>query len=163
MLYDAGLKRTALSWLPFAVAFPTLPLWAWAGASPGGAIPPQLWWSVPVVAVMVVGIHLADTIPDLQTDAEAGVRGLAHRLGLRRSLALCWGAFIATLSLTLLLWAVLPYRAEWYLPGLAAGALLLVAGISVYMKDPARVRTMSLLLELGAMAAAVGWFAAITL
>ena len=31
LLYDAGLKNTPFSWLPFAIAFPTLPLWAWAG------------------------------------------------------------------------------------------------------------------------------------
>src|SRR5205814_7676218 len=78
LLYDAGLKYTAFSWLPFAIAFPTLPLWAWAGASPDGQIPPRLWWTVPVIALTVVGIHLADTIPDLQTDTAAGVRGLAH-------------------------------------------------------------------------------------
>ena len=77
LLYDAGLKYTALSWLPFAVAFPTLPLWAWAGASPEGAFPPQLAWVVPVGAILVLGIHLADTIPDIAGDTQAGVRGLA--------------------------------------------------------------------------------------
>src|SRR3954471_5082661 len=42
LLYDAGLKYTALSWLPFAVAFPTLPLWAWVGVHPDGTLPVQL-------------------------------------------------------------------------------------------------------------------------
>src|SRR5207248_8429571 len=90
LLYDAGLKYTAFSWLPFAIAFPTLPLWAWAGASADGSIPARLGWVVPVGAVLVLGIHLADTIPDLAADTGAGVRGLAHRLGPGRSLTLCW-------------------------------------------------------------------------
>ncbi len=163
LLYDAGLKYTAFSWLPFSVAFPTLPLWAWAGASTDGTFPPQLFWVVPVGAVLVLGIHLADTIPDLAADTEAGVRGLAHRLGLARSLALCWGAFAVGTLLTVALLPFLRYRLEWYLPGLIAGALLLFAGVLVYLRDDGRVRVMSLLLEMGAMSIAVGWVAGITL
>ena len=163
LLYDAGLKYTAFSWLPFSIAFPTLPLWAWAGASPDGLFPPQLFWVVPVGAVLVLGIHLADTIPDLAADTEAGVRGLAHRLGLSRSLALCWGAFAAGTLVTLALLPFLRYSLQWYLPGLIAGTLLLSAGITVYLRQPSNVRVMSLLLEVGAMAIAVGWVAGITL
>ena len=163
LLYDAGLKYTALSWLPFVVAFPTLPLWAWAGAAPDGQIPARLWWAVPVIAVTVVGVHMADTIPDLQTDTDAGVRGLAHRLGLKGSLALCWGAFAAALLLTLALSAILPYNTTWYVPGAVAGGLLVAGGILLYLRDPSKVRVMSLLLEVGAIAIAVGWLAGITL
>lgn len=162
LLYDAGLKYTAFSWLPFSIAFPTLPLWAWAGASPDGTIPPQLFWVAPVGAVLVLGIHLADTIPDLATDTQAGVRGLAHRLGLSRSLALCWGAFAVGTLLTLALLPLLHYSLEWYLPGLLMGTLLLFAGVLVYLRDARHVRLMSLLLEMGAMSIAVGWVAGIT-
>jgi 4-hydroxybenzoate polyprenyltransferase len=163
LLYDAGLKYTAFSWLPFSIAFPTLPLLAWAGASPDGTFPPQLFWVVPIGAVLVLGIHLADTIPDLASDTAAGVRGLAHRLGLGRSLALCWGAFAAGTLLTLALLPFLRYSLQWYLPGLVAGSVLMLAGVAVYLRDGGRVRLMSLLLEIGAMSIAVGWVAGITL
>lgn len=163
LLYDAGLKYTPFSWLPFSIAFPTLPLWAWAGASPDGTFPPQLFWVVPVSAVLVLGIHLADTIPDLASDTAAGVRGLAHRIGLSRSLALCWGAFVAGTLLTLVLLPFLRYNLVWYLPGLVVGTLLLVCGVLVYLRDAGRVRLMSLLLEMGAMFIAVGWVAGMTL
>ncbi len=163
LLYDAGLKYTAFSWLPFMLAFPTLPLWAWAGASPNGQIPPKLFWEIPVVAVLVVGLHLADTIPDLRADSAAGVRGLAHRLGATRSLALCWGAFGASLLVTLVLWTVIPYNVQWYLPGLITGALLMMGGVTLYLSDSSRLRVMSLLLELGAMALAIGWLAGLML
>ncbi len=163
LLYDAGLKYTVLSWLPFSVAFPTLPLWAWAGVYPGLGFPPQLWWVAPVGAVLVLSIHLADTMPDLTTDAEAGVRGLAHRIGLRRSLALAWGSFAVAALLTLALWSILPYRTEWYITGLVLGAASVACGMIVYRQNPGRIKTMSLLLEMGAVALAVGWIAAITL
>ncbi|HUP26893.1 MAG TPA: UbiA family prenyltransferase [Chloroflexia bacterium] len=161
LIYDAGLKRTAFSWLPFSVAFPTLPLWAWAGVE--GRFPPQLAWVVPVGGVMVLGIHLADTIPDLTGDTEAGVRGLAHRIGLQRSLALCWCAFGAAALMTLILSGVLQYRYEWYLPGLFTGTLLMAAGVAIYFLDRRRLKLMALLLELGALVLAVGWVAAVTL
>jgi 4-hydroxybenzoate polyprenyltransferase len=163
LLYDAGLKYTAFSWLPFAVAFPTLPLWAWAGASPQGVFPSQLAWVVPVGAILVLGIHLADTIPDLAADTQAGVRGLAHRIGLPRSLALCWAAFATATLLTLALTLVIPYNLQWYLPGLAIAAALMLSAVTLYLLNPSRLKLMALLLEIGALALAVGWVAAITL
>ena len=163
LLYDAGLKYTALSWLPFSIAFPTLPLWAWAGVHPEGQFPDRLWWVLPVAGVLALGIHLADTIPEIARDTEAGVRGLAHRLGLRRSVALCWGAFGGAWLLTLGLWSVIPYREEWYLPGLIASALLMVTGALIYFRDATKVKAMTLLLEVGAIALAVGWLGAIML
>jgi 4-hydroxybenzoate polyprenyltransferase len=161
LLYDAGLKYTAFSWLPFALAFPTLPLWAWAGAY--GSVPERLLWVWPVGAVLVIGIHLADTLPDLETDSAAGVRGLAHRLGPQVALFLCWGAFAGAVALTFALWAVIPYRVEWYVPGLVLGVLLIAGGIGVYLVNPGRVRLMSLMLEIGAIALAVGWVAGLML
>lgn len=163
LLYDAGLKYTALSWLPFAIAFPTLPLWGWAGASPEGTFPQQLLWVAPVIAVLAVGIHLADTIPDLASDTDAGVRGLAHRLGLRRSLLLCWGAFGLAVALTVAMLGLFPYRLDLYLPGLALGLLLMLSAAALYLRAPFRLREMALLLELGALALAVGWIGAVML
>ena len=116
-----------------------------------------------MVAVLVVGIHMADTIPDLESDLQAGVQGAAHRLGLKRSLALCWGAFGLTALLTLALFAFLPYRIEWYLPGLILGLLLMSAGVLLYLSDRSRLKVMALLLEVGALVLGVGWLAAITL
>jgi len=163
LLYDAGLKYTAFSWLPFCIAFPTLPLWAWVGVHPSGDFPPRLLWVIPVAVVLVLGIHLADTIPDLESDTEAGVLGLAHRIGLRRALALCWAAFGAAAVITLLLWPLLGYSPEWYIPGLLAALILMGSAIVLYRGQRVRLKTMSLLLETGALALAVGWVGAILL
>ena len=163
LLYDVGLKYTAFSWLPFSIAFPTLPLWAWVGAHPNGDIPPRLLWVLPVGAVMVLVIHLADTIPDLASETSAGVRGLAHRLGMRRSIALAATAGAAGLLLTLALWPFLGYRAEWYVPGAIVGTVFILAGLMVYHRGNASLKLGSFLLEIGALALSVGWIGALIL
>jgi 4-hydroxybenzoate polyprenyltransferase len=81
-VYNAWLKRTSLSWLPFAVAFPLIPLFGMAALDRW----PSLWWTMFAVPFpAIVAIHLADALPDLETDAAAGVRGLAQVLGARRT------------------------------------------------------------------------------
>jgi 4-hydroxybenzoate polyprenyltransferase len=163
LLYDVGLKYTAFSWLPFSVAFPTLPLWAWVGAHPDGDIPSRLLWVLPVGAVIVLVIHLADTIPDLASDTQAGVRGLAHRLGMSRSIALAVAAGLAGLLLTLALWPLLNYRAEWYLPGAVVGVLLMLVGVLIYLKPTPHLKLGSFLLETGALTLSVGWIGGLIL
>jgi 4-hydroxybenzoate polyprenyltransferase len=118
---------------------------------------------VPVAAVLVLGIHLADTIPDLEMDAEAGVRGLAHRLGMNRAVALCWGAFLGAVVFTLLLWPFLSYQGEWYVPGVILAVILMGAGVVLYRAKRIPLKLMALLLEVGALALAVGWVGAILL
>ncbi len=161
LLYDAGLKYTILSWLPFCVAFPTLPLWGWAGAHPDLPFPPGLLWTVPVAAILVLGIHLADTLPDLAGDTAAGVRGLAHRLGLRNSLLLCRAAFIVAPLLTLFFSQFLPYTLQWYLPALLLDALLLLASILLQSRATLGLKGTCGLLQAGALIFSIGWIAAI--
>src|SRR5206468_3675734 len=76
--YDLKLKRTALSFLPFAVAFPLVPLWvAMIAGRPLEALGPVLLGGIP----LSVSIHLADAIPDRAPDRAAGVNTLAVTLG----------------------------------------------------------------------------------
>jgi 4-hydroxybenzoate polyprenyltransferase len=147
--YSARLKRTAWSWLPFAVAFPMLPLF---GAAALRAWPPR-WWSLFVVgAPAVVAIHLADTLPDLETDAAGGVRGLAHRLGAR-------GTRRASLGALGLVGAAVGGV------GLAGGSRAAAAGGALGLGlgglALARPATHRLAVEAGATAAALGWVAAL--
>lgn len=76
--YDLGLKRTPLSVLPFAVAFPLLPLWVGIVAGrPLGLLSPVLLGGIPLAGA----IHLADAIPDRDADRSAGIHSLAVALG----------------------------------------------------------------------------------
>lgn len=98
--YNLGLKATVWSWVPYAVAFGSLPAVVWlAGAE--RALPP-VWMSV-VGALLGVGAHLLNVLPDLVQDERAGVRGLPHRLGERRvrilgPLLLLCGSVVVTLA-----------------------------------------------------------------
>lgn len=100
--YNLGLKSTVLSWVPYAVAFGGLTVFV-ALADPHGVLP-AAW--VPVAAAMLgVGAHLVNTLPDLAADAATGVRGLPHRLGARGStvtaaLVLVTGSVVVALGAT---------------------------------------------------------------
>lgn len=83
--YNLGLKATAFSWLPYGVAFGSLP----AVVSLAGSAPHAPRWSVVVAAVAIgVAAHLLNALPDLADDAATGVHGLPLRLGERRTRAL---------------------------------------------------------------------------
>jgi 4-hydroxybenzoate polyprenyltransferase len=77
-VYNLGAKATAVSWLPYAVAFGSLPaVVTLAGDSP--ALPP--WWMVAAAAALGVAAHFLNALPDLSADVATGVRGIPHRLG----------------------------------------------------------------------------------
>jgi 4-hydroxybenzoate polyprenyltransferase len=80
--YNLGMKATAWSWLPYAVAFGGLPAFVSLTENPD-ALPP-LWMSL-AGALLGVGAHFVNVLPDLADDAATGVRGLPHRLGARWS------------------------------------------------------------------------------
>jgi 4-hydroxybenzoate polyprenyltransferase len=77
--YNLGLKATVWSWLPYAVSFGGL---AAVVTLADGQAPP--WWWPVGAALLGVGAHLLNVLPDLADDAATGVRGLPHRLGPRR-------------------------------------------------------------------------------
>ena len=78
--YNAGLKATIWSWVPYAVAFGALPAVATLARSDH---PAPAGWAVAAGALLGVAAHLANAAPDLADDLAAGVRGLPHRLGAR--------------------------------------------------------------------------------
>jgi 4-hydroxybenzoate polyprenyltransferase len=122
--YNLGLKRTAWSAVPYAVAFGVLPAVV-SLATPGERWPPM--WMMATGAVLGVGAHLLNALPDLADDAATGVRGLPQRLGAGRvrvlaPAVLLAGSVVATFGPG---GAVPP--AAW--AGLAASVLL--AGIAV--------------------------------
>ncbi|MCB5909263.1 UbiA family prenyltransferase [Streptomyces pinistramenti] len=80
--YNLGVKKTVASWLPYALAFGLLPAFVTLGL-PGRPWPPA--WSVAAGALLGVGAHVTNVLPDIDADLAAGVRGLPQRLGLRRA------------------------------------------------------------------------------
>lgn len=94
--YNFGVKGTVLSWLPYAVAFGGLPVFV---ALAGGATSP--WWVPLAGALLGIGAHLMNVLPDLADDEATGVHGLAHRLGVRRTSLLAVASLLAASVLLL--------------------------------------------------------------
>jgi 4-hydroxybenzoate polyprenyltransferase len=94
--YNAGLKRTPLSAVPYAISFGLGPAVVALG-------PPLHRWPHPWVmiagALIGVGGHFAQVLTDIPADREQGIRGLPQLLGQRASVIL---AAILLLTATLL-------------------------------------------------------------
>ena len=80
--YNLGVKATPWSWLPYAVAFGGLPVFV-SLTDDADRLPPS--WLPLAGALLGVGAHFVNVLPDLADDAATGVRGLPHRLGARWS------------------------------------------------------------------------------
>ena len=80
--YNAGLKSTPLSIVPFLVSFGVFPSLATLSA-PEPAF--AAGWAWIAGAVLGAAVHLTNVLPDLDDDERTGVRGLPHRLGARTS------------------------------------------------------------------------------
>lgn len=76
--YNLRLKDTALSPLPYALAFGLLPIIVGALAEPPIAVPA---WAALVTAAVGVAAHLANTAPDVASDRRVRRGGLAVVLG----------------------------------------------------------------------------------
>jgi 4-hydroxybenzoate polyprenyltransferase len=79
IVYDLGLKRGALSWLPFWVGFACLPLTA--GAAVGQLSARVAVAAPPLALALALSIQLANALPDIEADRRSGSAGLAVRLG----------------------------------------------------------------------------------
>ncbi|MFC6707035.1 UbiA family prenyltransferase [Flexivirga alba] len=120
--YNLGMKGTVLSWLPYAVAFGGLPV---SVALAGGATSP--WWVAVAGALLGVGAHLMNVLPDLADDEATGIHGLAHRLGARRTSLLAVTSLLAASVLLLLIEA----RTEPVAAGAVAAVVAVLAGLAM--------------------------------
>lgn len=78
--YNRGLKASAISPLPYAVSFALLPAFVTLGDQPAGW--PAVWVTA-AAALLGVGAHFANALPDIGDDLATGVIGLPARLGPR--------------------------------------------------------------------------------
>jgi 4-hydroxybenzoate polyprenyltransferase len=117
--YNAGVKGTAGSVLPYVVAFGAAPAFVVLGL-PGHPLPPA--WLVTATALLGAGAHFANVLPDIDDDLRMGVRGLPHRLGRRWSTA----AAALLLGAASVLLAVAPTGG---VDAIGAAALVTVAGL----------------------------------
>lgn len=97
--YNLGLKRTALSFLPYAWSFGLLTAFLTLGL-PGSPWPHL--WAAAAGSSLGVGAHFLNVVPDVQDDLAAGVRGLPQRLGAHVSAVLGAALMLAATALVVL-------------------------------------------------------------
>ena len=83
LAYDLVAKGTTLSWLPFAVGIPLLPVFGWFGAT--GTLPGVFLVLVPAAANAGTALAISNAIVDMERDEEAGVESIALALGADRA------------------------------------------------------------------------------
>jgi 4-hydroxybenzoate polyprenyltransferase len=97
LAYDLALKPTPLSWLPYAVGIPLVPLFAWTGAA--GGVPAAVLALACLAVPAGAGIAVANALADLDGDRETGARTVATVLGPERAwriaTALLFGSYVA--------------------------------------------------------------------
>ncbi|HEY3335023.1 MAG TPA: UbiA family prenyltransferase [Candidatus Limnocylindrales bacterium] len=108
LAYDLWAKGTTLSWLPFAVGIPLLPVFGWYGAT--GMLPGLFLVLVPAAANAGTALAIANAIVDMERDEEAGSHSIALALG--------------------------PARAGWLVVVLHAVVAALAFGTAVVMSAP---------------------------
>ncbi len=161
LAYDLRLKRTVLSAVPFMVALATLPFWVWLSLD---RFDIDLWWLLPFAPLAGLAVHLANTLPDLDADARAGVRGLTHTVGRRASIALAWSSLATAIAFALLLGFYLNYQWTPIVLGGGAAAMLLASAVAAYIHRPdnGALQVGFGLIGMATAVLAAGWLAAVT-
>jgi 4-hydroxybenzoate polyprenyltransferase len=123
--YNLGLKSTPASGLMYILGFGPIPAYA-ASTLPGQPVP--TWYATAAAALVGLGGHFANVLPDLAADRAAGVNGLPQQVAAR------WGAgAVRAIALVLLLSAsvllLLAASRQWVaLVGLGAAVVLAAIG-----------------------------------
>ncbi len=123
--YNARLKATVLSFLPYTIAFALLPAFVSLGLA-SHSWPP--WWAIVGAGLLGTGAHLANTLPDLDDDVATGIRGLPHRLGRGRTSA---GAAVLLLAASAVLALGPGDPGTLAIAALAAAALVVLIAVGL--------------------------------
>ena len=169
-LYDLRLSRTALSWLPLALALPLLPVFAWLGAR--GDVPSDLLTLVPIAMLAGAALLVANGLVDVERDAAAGKPTVAVRLGWRRAWLAHLVVIVVAALLALQLAPAVPVATDLETGptvtalrllrglGLPVGVLALLAGAQIVSARRPGIRERGWELEaIGTAVIGLGWLA----
>jgi 4-hydroxybenzoate polyprenyltransferase len=133
--YNAGLKTTLLSGVAYVVGFGLIPVFA-ASAADNPSLPAA--WATGAAALLGLGGHFANVLPDLAADRVSGVRGLPQRIaatpGGDRTVRVITLVLLLGASVLLVVAPGSPHWWQW--AGLALAAGLGVAGIGASGRTP---------------------------
>jgi 4-hydroxybenzoate polyprenyltransferase len=157
LVYNFWLKRTAIAWACFSVAFALLPVYAWYGAV--GDLPPRWQFLLPLAGAAGPALQLANGLVDLEADKAAGLSTLATRLGRRRAL-LVTGGLLLIVHLTA--WLTIANDSRGPVAVVAVSSFIAAAGYAMSARDSVSSRAWGWTLQAVALALlGVGWVAAV--
>jgi 4-hydroxybenzoate polyprenyltransferase len=104
--YNFYFKFTIFSWLPYAIAFGSLP--SCMALSKGQA--PELWMWLGG-ALLGTAAHFLNVIKDMDQDQASGIKGLPQRLGTKASVVTAITLIAAAVTVILLTFTSLPIAA----------------------------------------------------
>jgi 4-hydroxybenzoate polyprenyltransferase len=160
ILYNFWLRDTPLSWFPYVFGFVILPISVWVSIERFDIRQLVL---VPIGLPLLVGVHLAQTLPDTETDLALGVRGFAVTLGRGRGVLAVWSALIGAQLIALFSALALESNIPIVLPTVGTAFALVAASIGLYHANPSSA-TLRLIFRLVAPSAVIlvgGWLAAL--
>jgi 4-hydroxybenzoate polyprenyltransferase len=157
IVYDLWLKRTPLSWLPYLVALPLLPIWAWLVMD---SFEPRLLWLYPFGGLYVLAVHLAQSLSDIEGDRASGGHGVAVVLGERGSQIAIWGIAFGTALAMPAGALVIGRRPVWAL--LASSIAIGLFAFGLIGARRGREGRMFETVAAGATILAAGWLLAVT-
>jgi 4-hydroxybenzoate polyprenyltransferase len=143
--YNAGLKATAASIVPYVVCFGLLP-----AVVTFGQVHPQApaAWVLLVGALLGTAAHFTNVLPDLDDDKRTGIRGLPQLLGARVSGLSAFGAVAAAAVLLAVSPGFPPSAIS--IVGLAASVVIAVVGVARVLRSRTS-RTLMRLVMAGAL------------
>ena len=97
--YNAGLKATLFSAVPYATGFAALPALVSLSAKPPAW---PSWWVMLIGAILGVSAHFANVLPDGESDKAEGIRGLPQRVSRLVTAAALVG--LTALASAILIW-----------------------------------------------------------
>jgi 4-hydroxybenzoate polyprenyltransferase len=160
LVYNVWLEETLLSWLPYVIALALLPAYVWVALD---VYRDAFLWLYFVAWPLPIAAHVANTLPDIETDARAGRTGFVVRLGRQKALALLAASLLLPPLLLLLTLPWTDYEAPLLASTLAVYATLVVAAASSYRREPfaAGARLGFRFVVMAAVIFATGWLAAV--
>ncbi|NBP83488.1 hypothetical protein EBU60_06475 [bacterium] len=123
-LYNAGIKRTPISFLPFALGVALIPAFAWSAA--GVPLPAAIATLCLIALPGGSALALQNALADRELDKSVGTNGAVVRLGRKRTIGLI--ALLHGLTYLLLLVSAPPTSSPVLL---VAGGVLLALGVTL--------------------------------
>lgn len=135
--YNAGLKATSLSLVPFLLSFGIFPSLATLSAP----VPqPAALWASFAGAMLGAAVHLTNVLPDLEDDRRTGVRGLPHRIGPTASVVLAVAGIVVA-AIAVLVGSLIEGAAPVVMALFAVAVIAIAGAVMIRMRRRGADRT----------------------